>query len=84
MSGNTIVTNAPYPPTTTQISESLTGTVTNIACAGPCKATVYSAAGTPLLSVNTPGGINQALNLSFLGGPAYITQQTPSSITVTY
>ncbi|KPD18019.1 hypothetical protein ADM96_15685 [Burkholderia sp. ST111] len=84
MSGNTVVTQGAHPPRTTPISNSLTGTVTNIACAGPCKATIYSAAGVALYSVSSANSVNDAVSIAWTGGPPYITQQTPSSITVSY
>lgn len=84
MAGNTVVTNAPFPPATTQVGNSPTGTITNLSCAGPCACTIYSAAGVALHSVNSQKGISEALSLSWTGGPPTIVQQTPSSITVTF
>ncbi len=83
MSGTT-VTSAPFPPTTTQIGDSQNGTITNIACAGPCVCTLYSAAGTALHSISSQRGVNEAVSIAFSGGPPYVTQQTPSAISISF
>jgi hypothetical protein len=84
MSGNSVTTQGNYPPTTTQISNSRTGTITGVSCSQACTATIYSAAGVALYSVSSADSVNDALSIAWTGGPPYITQQTPSSITVSY
>jgi len=84
MSGNTVVTNVPFPPGNTQVSEAPSGTITNISCPGPVTATVYSAAGVVLLAISSPIAINMPVSIAFTGGPAYVKQSTPSSITLSF
>jgi hypothetical protein len=77
-------TNSPFPPTSTQIGGAMSGTINNISCAGPITATIFSAAGTALWSINSPTPINQAVSIPFSGGVPTITQKTGSSITLSY
>ncbi|REE21213.1 hypothetical protein B0G71_4365 [Paraburkholderia sp. BL27I4N3] len=65
------------------LSAQNSGTITGIACTGPCVATVYNAAGTALTTINSPGGFNAAVSLAFSGGPPYVVQQSQSSMIFT-
>lgn len=83
----TTITNASFPPCTTQVGNEESGTITGISCAGPCTATLYSATGVVLYSISTQlgqTGDNAAVSIAYSGGPPYVKQSTPSSITFTY
>lgn len=77
-----VTTNAPFPPFSTQIGDEQSGTISNISCVGPCTAVVYSAAGVALHSINAQQSVNEAVSISYSGGPAYVVQKTPGSISI--
>lgn len=83
MSGTT-VTNAPFPPASTQVGDSENGTITGISCAGPCTCTLYSAAGVALHSISSQRGVNEAVSIAFTGGGPYVQQSTPSAVSLTF
>jgi hypothetical protein len=75
------------------------GTITNIASLGPCKCQIYSTAGVLLTSVDSsiqpqaaPGvsplignrPFSISTSIAFSGGAPYVTQLTPSAITLTF
>ena len=71
------------PPTSQVVGEDPSGTITNIACGGPCDCTITTAAGATLMSIRSPGPINMPVSLAFTGGAPTVTQRTDSSITLT-
>lgn len=77
-------TNVPFPSgTTTGMGENGAGTITNIACGGPCTASVFTAAGVLLMSISSATPINMPVNLPFTGGGPTVVQKTPSSVVLT-
>lgn len=80
---NTYRTHAPYPPTSTPVGDVASGTITNIACGGPCIAQITTAAGALLMSISSQEPINMPVSLAFTGGAPVVTQQTGSDIVVT-
>jgi hypothetical protein len=89
---------APYLPYTQQLGEVVAGTITQLACGGPCVCQIYSAAGVLLSSIDStkgpawnpanttpPGNPLFVLptSIAFTGGAPVIKQSSPSDITVT-
>jgi hypothetical protein len=80
---NTYTARAPFPPVSQAVGVSASGTITNIACNGPCTASIYSASGSLLWSVSSQAPINTPVSLAFSGGAPVVKQTTPSDIVVT-
>ncbi|WP_434109248.1 hypothetical protein [Paraburkholderia caffeinilytica] len=79
----TATVTATFPPQTKAVGDIPSGTITNIACGGPCVGALYSGAGTLLANFNNAEAFSMPVSYAFSGGRPSVTLQTPSSVTFT-
>jgi hypothetical protein len=80
-------TSTTSPPQTVAVNPpngESSGTITGIACGGPCEATLYNAAGTALINIRNRQAFSMPVSIAFAGGVLSCAQKTQSGITFTF